>query len=315
MTGHTPSPRRKHSHALAFTLIELLVVIAIIAILIGLLLPAMQKVREAAARLKCSNNLKQQIIGMHNFASVYWHYPPAIRNAATSPGHIYPGWGWGTLILPHVEQDNLYRQLDPDQVPFGPAVNLGTITVTPAMKTVLPIFRCPTDQAPDLNTFRLDRGSDQISLSNYRAVCGTDSNGIFLANEDRNGIMWQNSKVSFSAVSDGTSNTVVIGECIFEQDKSKRKWAAIWVGHTGYYCSPDPTIGCGVRISDNMWHLDNLSAQINGTAPQAFGSRHAGGAYFGFGDGSVRFFRQSADPATIKWLGCRNDGRVIDYDF
>ena len=64
-----------------------------------------------------------------------------------------------------------------------------------------------------------------------------------------------------------------------------------------------------------MWHLDNASAQINGTAPQAFGSRHPGGAYFGFGDGSVRFFKESADPATIKWLGCRNDGRVINYDF
>ena len=98
-------------------------------------------------------------------------------------------------------------------------------------------------------------------------------------------------------------------------DKAGRKWAAIWVGHTGYYCSPDATIGCGVRISDNMWHLDDVSAQINGSAPQAFSSRHPGGANFGFADGSIRFFRQTADPATIKWLGSRNDGRVINYDF
>ena len=324
VTRFTPRPRCDRAPPFparprpGFTLIELLVVIAIIAILIGLLLPAVQKVREAAARMKCSNNLKQQIIGMHNYASAIGHYPPAIQNAAKRTGDIFPGWGWGTLILPYVEQDNLYRQLNPDQVSFGPQVYGGTVTTAqfPGGRTAVAVFRCPSDPAPDQNTFRLDRGTDQFGLSNYRAVCGTDSSGFFYANEDRNGIMWQNSKVRFTDVSDGTSNTVVIGECIFEQDKTKRKWAAIWIGHTGLYTSPDPTIGGpGVRISDNMWHLDNTSAQINGTAPQAFGSRHNGGAYFGFGDGSVRFFRQSANPATIKWLGCRNDGRVINYDF
>ncbi|MDY3559527.1 DUF1559 domain-containing protein [Gemmata sp. JC673] len=304
--GHTPR---------GFTLIELLVVIAIIAILIGLLLPAVQKVREAAARMRCSNNVKQLILGMHNYASAVGNYPPAIKNDAKAVGDVFPGWGWGTLVLPYVEQDNLYRQLNPDAVPFGPQVGYGSITPTPLTQTRLSVFRCPSDPAPDQNPFRLEEADRQLGLSNYRAVCGTDSSGFFYANEDRNGIMWQNSKVTFTDVTDGTSNTVVIGECFFEQDKTKRKWAAIWAGHTGYYCSPDPAVGCGVRISDNMWHLDDSSAQINGTAPQSFGSRHHGGAYFGFADGSVRFFRNSADAATIKWLGCRNDGRVINYDF
>ncbi|MBN9521649.1 DUF1559 domain-containing protein [bacterium] len=299
----------------AFTLIELLVVIAIIAILIGLLLPAVQKVREAAARTKCSNNVKQQILGMHDYASVVGHYPPAIQNAAKTAGDVFPGWGWGTLILPYVEQAPLYTLLNPDRVPFGPQVGYATVAVTPPMQAAPAVFRCPSDPAPDRNTFRLDRDTDQLGLANYRAVCGTDSTGIFYANEDRNGVMWQNSKVKFTDVTDGTSNTVVIGECVFVQDKATRKWAAIWVGHTGYYCSPDASIGCGVRISDNMWHLDDASAQINGTAPQAFGSRHPGGAFFGFADGSVRFFRSSAEPATIKWLGARADGRVVQYDF
>jgi prepilin-type N-terminal cleavage/methylation domain-containing protein/prepilin-type processing-associated H-X9-DG protein len=321
--------------AVGFTLIELLVVIAIIAILIGLLLPAVQKVREAAARMKCSNNLKQQILGMHNYASAVGHYPPAVLNDAKIWNDYFPGWGWGAVILPYVEQDNLHRLMNVDQQPLGSSFGAQTNTInnvvpTAAMKTPLSIYRCPSDAAPDLNTFRMDIDDRQLGMSNYRAVCGTDGApanptlghpaGAFHANEDRNGILWQNSKVKFEAITDGTSNTVVVGECIFinQRDGTStdgRKWAAVWAGMTGYYCSSDTAIGCGIRISDVMWHLDETSARLNGTAPQAFGSRHTGGAMFGFGDGSIRFFRSSSDPAVVKWLGNRADGRVVNVDF
>jgi prepilin-type N-terminal cleavage/methylation domain-containing protein/prepilin-type processing-associated H-X9-DG protein len=321
--------------AAGFTLIELLVVIAIIAILIGLLLPAVQKVREAAARLKCANNLKQQTLGMHNYASALGNYPPAILNNAKLWNDYFPGWGWGTLILPYVEQDNLYRSLNVEASPPGSSFGAQTNTInnvvpTPAMKTPLAIYRCPSDPAPDLNSFRMDLADRQLALSNYRAICGTDTNpanpalghaaGVFHANEDRNGILWQNSKVKFEAITDGTSNTVVVGECIFINQRDGtatdgRKWAAVWAGMTGYYSSPDATIGTGIRISDVMWHLDDQTAKLNGTAPQAFGSRHTGGAMFGFADGSIRFFRSSSDPAVTKWLGNRSDGKVLDIEF
>ncbi len=298
------------SRRLAFTLIELLVVIAIIAVLIGLLLPAVQKVREAAARIACANNQKQIGLAMHNYADVLGAFPPAFRNTArTNSGDYFPGWGWGTFILPYVEQDPLYRLLDPDSRTFGGLPPSNQFARPNALtQTRLKVYRCPSDTGPDLNPFRLLPADGSFATSNYRAICGTDSDGAFRVNEDRNGVLFQNSRVAFTAITDGTSNTVVVGECIFDDKPGVNKWAAIWAGHTGLY-------GGGVRISDVMWHLDDNSAQINGTAPQAFGSRHPGGAYFGFGDGSIRFVRNGANPAVVKWLGCRNDGKVLNLDF
>ena len=285
--------------ASAFTLIELLVVIAIIAVLIGLLLPAVQKVREAASRIQCANNLKQQILGLHNYHSALGVLPPAFENKPANAADYIPGWGWGTFILPYVEQQNLYTLLDPVNQKFGGGANPAQPTT--ASQTKLKLFRCPSDTGPDLNPERLNH-----AMANYRAVAGATTTPAFVTNQDMGGVMFQNSKIKFEQITDGTSNTLCIGECKYDQ--AVGKLAAIWPGMTGSHDG-------SVWISDVMWWVDETSAQINGTAPQAFSSRHPGGAFFGFCDGSVRFFREGGDVTTLKWLGGRADGQVVSPDF
>jgi prepilin-type N-terminal cleavage/methylation domain-containing protein len=289
---------RASSRSRGFTLIELLVVIAIIALLMGLLLPAVQKIREAANRTVCSNNLKQISLGLNSYLHARGNYPSAYRASGYDPG-----WGWGSEILPLIEQDGLYQKLDPDHTIFGPGLPPPCLAVPTADTQIkLKVFRCPSDPAPDLNPER-----SNFAMSNYRGVCGPNDLP-FIPDLDRGGVLWQNSRIRPMDIPDGLSFTLLVGECKF--DSYKEPTACIWPGMGGMI---DPIT---VRISDVMWCVDDADYRINGPGPQAFSSRHSGGgALFAFCDGSIRFLRETASPDTIRWLAGRNDGVAVSGDF
>ncbi len=301
MVGRSFAGRRSCPHRRGFTLVELLVVIAIIGLLISLLLPAVQAARESARRVKCQNNLRQFAVALHNHADLHGYFPSAYEAAG-----MQPGWGWGAALLPFIEQPALAQATKLADAAFGNGQNPALPTAE--SKTHLVLFRCPSDAAPLLNPIRLDH-----ALANYRAVSGPSDMSVFIVDFDYGGAMFQNSRLRLARITDGTSNTLAIGECIFDERKDKR--AALWAGMTGVRAPPAaaPAAAAGniVWISDVMWSVDDATSYVNGPAPQAFSSRHPGGAFFAFCDGSVRLFFDGGEKSVVKWLAGRDDGNAV----
>jgi prepilin-type N-terminal cleavage/methylation domain-containing protein/prepilin-type processing-associated H-X9-DG protein len=300
--------QRRHG----FTLIELLVVIAIIAILIGLLLPAVQKVREAADRARCQNNLKQIALAAQNYHSTYKRFPPAVNivDAVVNGWPLPPEQGkWYSLhiaLFPYYEQDNLRRNVVTDK-PEPWKYNCNTQGSFGAQTVDMLI--CPSDNAmpaPAVGQYTTSGTTYYFGLTSYGGCSGTLQTGQKApASHQTDGMYFYNSKVRVSDVKDGTSNTLFFGE------RSRRNltststaeatggWA--WVN---LYAMEDTTMNAYGNMEGINTH------DIN-----PFGSQHSGGngANFALVDGSVRFISNTIDLVTVfRPLATRAGGEVID---
>jgi prepilin-type N-terminal cleavage/methylation domain-containing protein/prepilin-type processing-associated H-X9-DG protein len=319
---------RLRSSRRAFTLIELLVVIAIIAVLIGLLLPAVQKVREAASRMQCANNLKQMGLAFHMYQDSYGTLPTGwvtsrngAGNATTScnqnAGVPCPGWAWSLLILPYIEQQLLYNLFNPDTSTPGPGwpspipnvltgnvkTNNGTVITPATFQTSLKVYRCPSDQSDPLNPYYGSSSgatNGNYAKNNYvinRYVCGPDAG--WNATNFNNGVVvsYKTNPYSIQGIPDGSSNTIMIGE----RETVYNVGALAFIRHGTTTSSFEGRPGAGINQRPDNPNQGGYGGSPNcGGCPKAhyltsdgerlgFSSMHPGGCNFAFCDGSVHF--------------------------
>ncbi|HET6574462.1 MAG TPA: DUF1559 domain-containing protein [Fimbriiglobus sp.] len=300
----TPVPSRR-----GYTLIELLVVIAIIAILIGLLLPAVQKVREAAARTQCGNNLKQLGLALHMAHDAgEGSFPPGLR---TTPGDPYPRLSWLGRLLPYLDQQPLWDQTAAD---FHRTPNpFSRDPVHAARAVVLAVVGCPSDwRVRTAWDIRPPGGTPtRVALTSYLGSLGTDR-------RQQDGMLYRNSRVRIVQVTDGTSNTLLVGE----RPPSPELIYGWWYAGEGAGGTGALDVVLGVRELNPRSNYSQYGHCGRGPFPFRLGriddycaifqfwSLHPGGANFLFADGSVRFLRYDADPI-LPALATRAGGESV----
>ena len=319
--------RQRHRARSGFTLIELLVVIAIIALLMSLLLPAVQSSREAARRAQCLNNLKQIGIALHNHHDVEGHFPPAhihepgsstvtysIREPSQTIADQY-WFSWMARLLPYVEKSTHFEKIawdewafmnPPDALPGGGFLN----------GSLLDLYHCPSAEEDVPLVYDIDGTIVRFAHTHYLGANGTDQFQF-------DGVMYVNSQVRMGDITDGTSNTLMVGE----RPPDANQYWGWWFAGAG----PDPFFGAGDVVvgTEETVAVDSLCAPSN---PRSwyknpaeddvtilegswhFWSEHPGGAHFLFADGHVKFIAYAVDRDVFRGAGTRNGGEPA-HDF
>ncbi len=293
-----------------FTLIELLVVIAIIAILIGLLLPAVQKIREAANRMKCSNNLKQHGLAMHNYNDTNGYLPGNIRQSAASTVRVR----WTTFLLPYFEQDNIYKT-------YNQTVNWSDPANASAVALRLKVMECPSSPANGKNDASPDNGWNDI-----RYATG-DYSGIYFVSYTNvstygiPGILSKTDKVQLSQITDGLSNTIHLTESSGKPDYyvNGKLTAAASPSlriNGGGWCRPAsditaPESASTINVQNGYTITAYPDAKYNTDATGQIYSFHTGGVNALMGDGSIRFLKASTSFPVLQNLISRTGGETI----
>lgn len=302
----------------AFTLIELLVVLAIIAILIGLLLPAVQKVREAANRMKCTNNLKQIALATHNYHDTHFRFPYSALDR--QPNETTSTYVTGfILILPYLEQDAVAKRWDPKQ-PRNSTVDTDGDGFTNALlqSMLIPTYVCPTMSPPSgplggaenraYCSYLYNAGSWDAQLFAYWSFYGMSSPPVYdgaiipLHNLTVTPTSPNKQPTTMASIADGTSNTFLVGETDFKP----RGVPSIEMGGTWAY----GYIGYSYGTTFHPFNRHDNTTTIYG----AIRSEHVGGANFAYVDGSVRFVRDSIPLDTYRALSTRAGGEVVTLD-
>jgi prepilin-type N-terminal cleavage/methylation domain-containing protein/prepilin-type processing-associated H-X9-DG protein len=327
-----------------FTLIELLVVIGIISVLTALLLPAVQRARDAARRTECRNNLHQMGIGLHNYHEAHLAFPIGANHSFTH-GMTYSqdlGQSFFVSILPFVEQGNLYNSLDQD-APGGVGNTANPLNTNgPQFDGItLKIFECPSSPMRRLTTQQANSPHGVI-MPNYVGIAGastTAKNPNPLAEATYYGIMASsgvlvpNRSVKIAEITDGTTNTMMVAEqSAYSRDRSGKQVDLRssnshggWVGTTGRGVPGEGTWFCTyyqswnittVRYPINFKDATNITSAGGGLSPlngsnRPIQSAHDGGAHILLADGSVRFVQENIDYTTLTNLANRNDGEIV----
>lgn len=330
-----------------FTLVELLVVIAIIGVLVGLLLPAVQAARESARRAQCLNHLKQIGTGFQNYHSAIGHFAPGwTEDNKDDPAQRGPNLGWGFHLLPYVENRQLHQQFD-QSLQAASGTPGGKVENIDLLGTVISLFRCPSANSqptydhpgqasffPEIPEYAI---SNYVGSGSSCEVCqtgylpdlrnGTQRSELCFETDPtspfpypipqprtrHNGVLFRNSDTPLSKITDGSSNTFLVGERFFGEYVDRRSGItflsqAYWGGIPG---PSSHQLACfaGYLTAFVKFRLAQLSPMINGH-PYGFNSFHAGGVQVTFCDGSARFISEDADNVLVEFMVRIDDGQV-----